>query len=193
MPSLGADMEAGTLVEWLVKPGDRVKRGDVIAVVETQKGAIEIEVFSPGVVSELVVPVGARSYRSELFWRGSTAWRPRRLGLRPRRARLHVPPSPRRLAVEAPPAIRQPLPPRRPPPPRRPRPSCLSASLCRRRRGDARPTKVSISGSSREPVPVVRSRWRMSTPPNPRHRQRTRRDAGPASIPPRCDRPLAPR
>jgi len=60
MPSLGADMEAGTLVEWLVKPGDRVKRGDVIAVVETQKGAIEIEVFSAGVVSELIVPVGTK-------------------------------------------------------------------------------------------------------------------------------------
>src|SRR5689334_20783384 len=38
MPSLGADMEAGTLVEWLVKPGDRVKRGEIVAVVETQKG-----------------------------------------------------------------------------------------------------------------------------------------------------------
>jgi pyruvate dehydrogenase E2 component (dihydrolipoyllysine-residue acetyltransferase) len=58
MPSLGADMEAGTLVEWLVKPGDTVKRGDVVAVVETQKGAIEIEIFSNGVVSELAVPVG---------------------------------------------------------------------------------------------------------------------------------------
>jgi pyruvate dehydrogenase E2 component (dihydrolipoamide acetyltransferase) len=60
MPSLGADMEAGTLVEWLVKPGDGVKRGDVVAVVETQKGAIEIEIFNDGVVSELVVPVGGR-------------------------------------------------------------------------------------------------------------------------------------
>ena len=60
MPSLGADMEAGTLVEWLVKPGDKVKRGDVVAVVETQKGAIEIEIFNDGVVSELVVPVGGR-------------------------------------------------------------------------------------------------------------------------------------
>ena len=35
MPSLGADMEAGTLVEWLKRPGDRVKRGDIVAVVET--------------------------------------------------------------------------------------------------------------------------------------------------------------
>ena len=38
MPSLGADMAAGTLVEWLVKPGDQVRRGDIVAVVETQKG-----------------------------------------------------------------------------------------------------------------------------------------------------------
>lgn len=60
MPALGADMEAGTLVEWLVKPGDRVKRGDIVAVVETQKGAIEVEIFSEGIISELVVPVGAK-------------------------------------------------------------------------------------------------------------------------------------
>lgn len=60
MPSLGADMEAGTLVEWLVKPGDRVKRGDVVAVVETQKGAIEVEIFDEGLVSEILVPVGQR-------------------------------------------------------------------------------------------------------------------------------------
>src|SRR3954453_2716144 len=59
MPSLGADMEDGTLVEWLVKPGDRVKRGDVVAVVETQKGAIEIEIFNDGVVAELAVTIGA--------------------------------------------------------------------------------------------------------------------------------------
>lgn len=60
MPALGADMEAGTLVEWHVKPGDPVKSGDVIAVVETQKGAIEVEVFVDGVVSTILVPVGAR-------------------------------------------------------------------------------------------------------------------------------------
>ncbi|WP_284223274.1 biotin/lipoyl-containing protein, partial [Brevundimonas denitrificans] len=59
MPSLGADMEAGTLVEWLVKPGDAVKRGDIVAVVETQKGAIEIEIFDAGVVEQLLVQPGA--------------------------------------------------------------------------------------------------------------------------------------
>jgi len=59
MPSLGADMEAGTLVEWLKKPGDPVKRGDIIAVVETQKGAIEIEVFESGAIETLKIPIGA--------------------------------------------------------------------------------------------------------------------------------------
>jgi pyruvate dehydrogenase E2 component (dihydrolipoamide acetyltransferase) len=65
MPSLGADMESGTVVEWLVKPGSPVKKGDVIAVVETHKGAIEVECFEEGTVSELCVeegeevPVGA--------------------------------------------------------------------------------------------------------------------------------------
>lgn len=59
MPSLGADMEDATLIEWLAKPGDKMKRGDVIAVVETQKGAIEIEVFEDGVLEEHVVAPGA--------------------------------------------------------------------------------------------------------------------------------------
>jgi pyruvate dehydrogenase E2 component (dihydrolipoamide acetyltransferase) len=58
MPSLGADMEAGTLVEWRVHAGDRVAKGDVVAVVETQKGAIEIEIFENGTVDEILVPVG---------------------------------------------------------------------------------------------------------------------------------------
>ena len=55
MPSLGADMEAGTLVEWLVKPGDWVKHGDIVAVVETQKGAIEIETFESGQIEQILV------------------------------------------------------------------------------------------------------------------------------------------
>ncbi|MGC2409617.1 MAG: dihydrolipoamide acetyltransferase family protein [Methyloceanibacter sp.] len=60
MPSFGADMEAGTLVEWLVKPGDQVKRGDIVAVVETQKGAIEIEIFQTGTVDRILVKVGTK-------------------------------------------------------------------------------------------------------------------------------------
>ena len=57
MPSLGADMEAGTLVEWLKEPGETVKRGDIVAVVETQKGAIEIEVFEDGVLEAYLVEI----------------------------------------------------------------------------------------------------------------------------------------
>jgi pyruvate dehydrogenase E2 component (dihydrolipoamide acetyltransferase) len=60
MPSLGADMEAGTLVEWMIKPGDTVKRGDVVAVVETQKGAIEIETFQAGTVHHLEADLGQK-------------------------------------------------------------------------------------------------------------------------------------
>ena len=55
MPSLGADMEDGTLREWKVKPGDTVKRGDIIADVETMKGIIEIEVFEEGTIEQLLV------------------------------------------------------------------------------------------------------------------------------------------
>ena len=61
MPSLGADMDSGVLLEWLVKPGDAVKRGDIVAVVDTSKAEIEIEVFEDGVVEELLVPVGERA------------------------------------------------------------------------------------------------------------------------------------
>ena len=60
MPSLGADMEAGTLVEWRKKPGDSVQRGDIIAEVETQKGLIEIEVFDEGIIGELLIKEGAK-------------------------------------------------------------------------------------------------------------------------------------
>ena len=56
MPSLGADMEAGTLTEWYVKPGDKVKRGDAIAEVETQKGLIDIEVYENGIIEKLAHP-----------------------------------------------------------------------------------------------------------------------------------------
>jgi pyruvate dehydrogenase E2 component (dihydrolipoamide acetyltransferase) len=60
MPSLGADMAAGTLVEWKVKPGDRVRRGDVVAVVETDKGAIDVEIWQAGTVDRLIVEPGTK-------------------------------------------------------------------------------------------------------------------------------------
>jgi len=58
MPSLGADMTEGTLVEWNVKPGDPVKRGDIIAVVGTEKADIDVEVYQTGVVERLIAQPG---------------------------------------------------------------------------------------------------------------------------------------
>lgn len=58
MPSLGSDMDEGTLNEWLVKPGDKVTRGQVVAIVETTKAAVEVECWQEGIIDELVVPVG---------------------------------------------------------------------------------------------------------------------------------------
>ncbi|MCU0296235.1 MAG: biotin/lipoyl-binding protein [Candidatus Nanopelagicales bacterium] len=86
MPSLGADMDEGTLLEWLVKPGDAVHKGDVVAVIDTAKSAIDVEVFEDGFVGELLiepgtlVPVGTP-------WHASTVT-PRRPSRRSRRCRL---------------------------------------------------------------------------------------------------------
>lgn len=60
MPSLGADMQFGTIVDWRVKPGDTVKRGDVVALVETEKGVIEVEIFETGVIEALIVQPGQK-------------------------------------------------------------------------------------------------------------------------------------
>ncbi|MFP5304815.1 MAG: dihydrolipoamide acetyltransferase family protein [Gammaproteobacteria bacterium] len=60
LPSLGADMDEATFVEWRVKPGDRVGRGDVVAAVETSKGIIDIEIFDSGVVDALLIEPGAK-------------------------------------------------------------------------------------------------------------------------------------
>lgn len=60
MPSLGADMEDGTLIAWHVKPGDKVKRGDIMAEVETDKGLFDVESFHEGVVDRLIAEPGAK-------------------------------------------------------------------------------------------------------------------------------------
>lgn len=58
MPALGADMDEGRLDEWRIAPGDTVTRGQIVAVVETTKAAVEIECWHDGVVDKLLVPVG---------------------------------------------------------------------------------------------------------------------------------------
>ncbi len=58
MPILGADMTAGTLLAWRKQPGERVARGDIIAEVETDKGLIDVEVFTSGVIERILVEPG---------------------------------------------------------------------------------------------------------------------------------------
>ncbi|TVT24448.1 2-oxo acid dehydrogenase subunit E2, partial [Amycolatopsis rhizosphaerae] len=60
MPSLGADMTEGTVLEWLVHPGDQVRKGDLVAVVDTAKAAVDVECFTGGTVSEILVPPGEK-------------------------------------------------------------------------------------------------------------------------------------
>jgi pyruvate dehydrogenase E2 component (dihydrolipoamide acetyltransferase) len=60
LPSLGSDMDEGTLVEWRVKPGDAVKKGQVIAVVDTAKAAIDVECWDEGIVHALLAEPGAK-------------------------------------------------------------------------------------------------------------------------------------
>jgi pyruvate dehydrogenase E2 component (dihydrolipoamide acetyltransferase) len=53
-------MEHGTVLQWLVKPGDTIKRGDIVAVVDTEKATIEVEVFLTGTVQKIVVGEGEK-------------------------------------------------------------------------------------------------------------------------------------
>jgi pyruvate dehydrogenase E2 component (dihydrolipoamide acetyltransferase) len=58
MPSLGAEMEEGTVLEWYVGPGDRVERGQIVALLDTEKAEIEMESFETGWIDALLVQTG---------------------------------------------------------------------------------------------------------------------------------------
>jgi len=111
MPSLGADMDAGTLVEWNKKPGDAVKKGDVIAVVETQKGAIEVEVFEAGTVERLLIDPGTKVPVGTPL---ATILAP---GEKPSAAPSAPPPKPAAAAPAPPPVAKAAAAPRAAPPP----------------------------------------------------------------------------
>lgn len=105
MPSLGADMESAEVVKWLVRPGQEVHHGDIIAVVETQKGAIDVEIFIEGTVAELVAAEGETVPVGGLLARISTVGG---------------------AAAPPPPSTQPPAPP--PPPPQPPPPAPATAS-----------------------------------------------------------------
>ena len=59
MPALSPTMEVGNLAKWLVKEGDTVAAGDVIAEIETDKATMEVEAVDEGTVAKIVVAEGA--------------------------------------------------------------------------------------------------------------------------------------
>jgi pyruvate dehydrogenase E2 component (dihydrolipoamide acetyltransferase) len=63
MPALSPTMEEGTLTKWLVKEGDAVKAGDVIAEIETDKANMEVEAVDEGVVGKIIVPAGTENVK----------------------------------------------------------------------------------------------------------------------------------
>ena len=63
MPALSPTMEEGNLAKWLVKEGDHVSPGDVIAEIETDKATMEVEAVDEGTVAKLVVPAGAEGVK----------------------------------------------------------------------------------------------------------------------------------
>ena len=105
LPSLGADMDEGKLLEWRIKPGDRVKRGDVVAVVDTTKAAVEVEIWEEGTVYELIVkpgetiPVG--TVMALLLAPGETAESAVRPQLAPIRPAVAAPSARRRISPAA--------------------------------------------------------------------------------------------
>jgi pyruvate dehydrogenase E2 component (dihydrolipoamide acetyltransferase) len=105
MPSLGADMDSGTLIQWHVKPGDAVKRGDIIADVETEKGVIEAEVWTPGTVAELIIQTGQKVPVGTVLAlliteEGEAVAAPLPISIAPSEKRLRVSPLARKAAAE---------------------------------------------------------------------------------------------
>ena len=63
MPALSPTMEEGTLAKWLVKEGDVVKAGDVIAEIETDKATMEVEAVDEGTISKLLIEAGSEGVK----------------------------------------------------------------------------------------------------------------------------------
>jgi pyruvate dehydrogenase E2 component (dihydrolipoamide acetyltransferase) len=63
MPALSPTMEEGALSKWLVKPGDTIEPGQVIAEIETDKATMEVEAVDEGVIEEILVPAGSQGVK----------------------------------------------------------------------------------------------------------------------------------
>ena len=159
MPALSPTMEKGNLAKWLKKEGDKVKSGDVIAEIETDKATMEVEAVDEGTIAKILVPEGTQDVPGQRYHRGFGRRRRGREGGRRRAAALRRKPAeaPKPAAAPAPAAsagVRSPQ--RRPHRklrPRRhlPRPMVTRASSRRR----------SPAVSPRKPA----SNWDVSTAP----------------------------
>ncbi|MCX7864415.1 MAG: biotin/lipoyl-binding protein, partial [Novosphingobium sp.] len=63
MPALSPTMERGKLARWLVKEGDRVAPGDILAEIETDKATMEFEAVEEGVILSIAVPAGTEDVK----------------------------------------------------------------------------------------------------------------------------------
>src|SRR5210317_804551 len=63
MPALSPTMEEGTLAKWLVKEGDTVSAGDILAEIETDKATMEFEAVDEGVIGHILVPEGTENVK----------------------------------------------------------------------------------------------------------------------------------
>ncbi len=63
MPALSPTMEEGNLAKWLVKEGDTIKSGDIIAEIETDKATMEVEAVDEGVIAKIMVAAGTEGVK----------------------------------------------------------------------------------------------------------------------------------
>ncbi len=107
MPKLGADMIEGRLVAWYKKPGEAVQRGDIVAEVETDKGDIDVEIFTSGVIDRILVEPGETVPVGRLLAtiREADAAAPAATEAGPPRAAPVQPSAPAAFAADARPAV----------------------------------------------------------------------------------------
>ena len=67
MPALSPTMEEGTLAKWLVKPGDTVSAGDIMAEIETDKATMEFEAVDEGTIASIAVEAGTEGVKLSLI------------------------------------------------------------------------------------------------------------------------------
>ena len=160
MPALSPTMEKGNLAKWLKKEGDKVKSGDVIAEIETDKATMEVEAVDEGTIAKILVPEGTQDVPvndiiAVLAGDGEDV---KAAGAAPAAAPARRPPKPPKPAAPAAPR------------PRRHRPHLQRHRRLRRRRRlrPRRPTATRASSrrrwravSPRKPA----SNWRASTAP----------------------------